>query len=73
MALFKKITKKVVNDVKETVAEETHKTTEEIKEEVVSKLKEYLPQILMFAGAIIFISVAKKQPPVTVKVIVKQV
>lgn len=73
MALFKKITKKVVQDVKETVAEETHKTTEEIKDEVINKVKEYLPQILMFAGAIIFVGVAKRQPPVTVKVIVKQV
>ena len=73
MALFKKITKKVVNDVKETVAEETQKTTEEIKEELITGVKKYLPQILAFTGAIIFAAIVKKQPTVTVKVIVKQV
>lgn len=73
MALFKKLTKKVVEDVKETVKEETHKTTEEIKEDVIGKVKEYLPQILMFAGGLILLCVAKKPVPVVVKVIVKQV
>lgn len=67
MALFKKLTKKVVEDVKETVKEETHKTTEEIKEDVVGKIKEYLPQILMFAGGLILLCVAKKPVPVVVR------
>lgn len=73
MAVFKKLTKKVVDDVKTTVQEETQKTTEEIKEEVVSKVKEYLPQMLMFVGGLILVSIAKKPTPVVVKVIVKQV
>lgn len=70
MALFKKLTKKVVEDVKETVKEETHKTTGEIKEEVVSKVKEYLPQIVAFLGGLVLILIAKKPTTVKVKVVV---
>lgn len=72
MGVFKKLTTKVVEDVKETVKEETHKTTDEIKEEVISKVKEHLPQILMFAGGLILVCLAKKPVPVVVKVVVKQ-
>lgn len=73
MAFFKKLTKKVVNDVKETVKEETTKTTDEIKEEIISKVKAYLPQAIIFTGALILVCIAKKPTPVVVKVIVKAV
>lgn len=72
MAFFKKLTKKVVADVKETVKEETAKTTDEIKEDIKATLKENWPVILAAAAGLILFGVVKK-PTVTVKVIVKQV
>lgn len=73
MALFKKLTKKVVSDVKETIKEETHKTTEEIKSDVLSAVKEVFPELLVVAAGIVGLIILKKPTPVVVKVIVKQV
>ena len=73
MAFFKKLTKKVVNDVKETVKEETQKTTEEIKNDILDTVKEYLPQICLFAGGILLCAFLRRPVPVTVKVVVRQV
>lgn len=73
MALFKKLTKKVVSDVKETIKEETHKTTEEIKSDALSAVKEVLPELLVIAAGIVGLIILKKPTPVVVKVIVKQV
>lgn len=72
MAFFKKLTKKVVTDVKETVKEEAAKTTDEIKEDIKTTLRENWPVILAAAAGLILFGVVKK-PTVTVKVIVKQV
>ena len=69
--MFKKLTKKVVDDVKETVKEETQKTTEEIKDDVVDALKKLAPIAGVILGGLALILSARK-PSVTVKVIVKQ-
>lgn len=72
MAFFKALTKKVVNNVKETVKEETAKTTDEIKEDIKAAFKDNWPIILAAIGGLVLFGVVKK-PTVTVKVIVKQV
>lgn len=73
MAFFKKITEKVVKDVKETVAEEAKKTGKTVKEEVVDKVNDILPVVIAFGAGLLIAAVARRPQavPVTVKVILK--
>lgn len=73
MALFKKLTKKIVEDVKDTVKEETHKTTGEIVDEAKSRMYDILPEAIMFISGLVLISIVKKPTPVIVKVIVEHI
>lgn len=72
MAIIKKLSKKIISDVKETVKEETQKTTTEIKSGVVGTIKEYLPDILLLGGFLIGVAILKKPAPVVVKIVLKQ-
>lgn len=67
MALFKKLTSKIVTDVKETVAEEAKNTGKDIKEEIVERASDILPVVAAFVLGIVICAVFKRsQPPVTV-------
>ena len=66
MALMKKLTEKVVKDVKETVAEEAKKTGKDVKRDI-------LPVVAAFGVGILIACVFRRPQtiPVTVKVVLK--
>lgn len=71
MALFKKLTKKIVADVKETVAEEAKKTSADVKDEIVDRVSDILPVVIAFGVGVLVAAIFRKPQtiPVTVKVV----
>lgn len=70
--MFQKITKKVVDGVKETVKTETQKTTDEVKNDILSIVKAVTPIILGMVAIIAIVTIIRKPMPV-IKVVVKAV
>lgn len=69
MALFKKLTSKIVTDVKETVAEEAKKTGKDVKETVGEVVRDILPVVAAFALGILVAAIFRRpQAPVIVVV-----
>ena len=70
--MFQKITRKVVDGVKETVKHETQKTTDEVKNDIFNVVKAAAP-IILGVVAIVAITVLVRRPMPTIKIIVKAV
>lgn len=68
--MFQKITKKVVDGVKETVKTETQKTTDEVKNDILTIVKAVTPIILGMVAIIAIVTIIRKPMPV-IKVVVK--
>ena len=68
--MFQKITKKVVDGVKETVKTETQKTTDEVKNDILTIVKAVTPIILGMVAIIAVVTIIRKPMPV-IKVVVK--
>lgn len=72
MEVFKKLTKSIATNVKETVKEEASKTAEEIKGEFLEATGDILPIIGVILASAVLISIIKRPAPVVVKVVFKQ-
>lgn len=70
--MFQKITRKVVDGVKETVKNETQKTTDEVKNDIFNVVKAAAP-IVLGVVAIVAITVLVRRPMPAIKIIVKAV
>lgn len=63
-----KVTKKVVDQAKEKVVD----AVKEVKEEVMNAGNDILPYFVVGGVILIGIALVRRQPPITVKVVVKQ-
>ena len=70
--LFKKPVKRAIDSVVDDTKEKAKDAIGEVKEEIIDSANDILPYFIVGGVILIGICLARKQPPITVKVVVKQ-
>lgn len=70
--VFKKPVKRAIDSVVNGTKEKAKDAIGEVKEEIIDSANDILPYFIVGGVILIGICLARKQPPITVKVVVKQ-